>query len=119
MTGLAVTRTVVIGEGGDAPLAVTVRELTVAEIRAWLADVQQAQGADLVDVLLLKDVALQDITRMSSLSMDQINTLTPSQLRAVLDAAREINADFFALRGGIVEIGNQILSPASSAQSPA
>ena len=34
MSGLAVTRTIVLGEGGEAPLAVTVRELTVAEIRA-------------------------------------------------------------------------------------
>ena len=119
MTGLAVTRTVVIGEGGDAPLAVTVRELTVAEIRAWLADVQQAQGADLVDVLLLKDTTLQDLMRMSSLSMDQINQLTPSQLRAVLDTAREINADFFVLRGGIVEIGTQMLSPGLNGPSQA
>lgn len=100
---LAVTRTVVIGEGSESPLAVTVHELTVAEIRTWLKEIGGGSaGVDAVDVLLLKDVSLQDLMRLSSLTQEQIDGLTPSQLRQVLDAARDINADFFGLRAGLV-----------------
>lgn len=119
MTGLAVTRTVVLGEGGEAPLAVTVRELTVGEIRAWLKDVQGDGTVDLVDVMLLRDVSLQDIGHMSSLTAAQIEGLTPSQLHQVLDAAREINSDFFALRAGILSVGLATQSESLSAPSAA
>lgn len=117
MSGLAVTRTVVIGEGGEAPLAVTVRELTVGEIRAWLAGLAGLQ-LDLVDALLLGDITPQDLARLSSLTLAQVETLTPSQLRLVLDAAREVNADFFALLGKIVSLGQTQL-PFLSEPSPA
>lgn len=120
MSGLAVTRTVVIGEGGDAPLAVTVRELTVSEIRAWLADVQKASDSvDVIDVMLLRDVSLQDVQRMSSLAAEQVEGLAPSQLREVVAAARELNEDFFALRAGLLSVIPAIQSEPSSAQSPA
>jgi hypothetical protein len=120
MSGLAVTRTVVIGEGGEAPLAVTVRELTVGEIRAWLADVQAASDAvDIVDVMLLRDVSLQDVQRMSSLTAEQVEALAPSQIRTVVAAARELNEDFFGLRAGLLSVIPAMPSEPSSAQSPA
>lgn len=121
------TRTVVIGEGGEAPLAVTVRELTVGEIRAWLKDLQSESAEiqsgrmepDLIDVMLLRDVSLQDVRRMSSLTAEQVEGLAPSQLRDVVAAARELNEDFFALRAGLLSVIPVIPSEPSSAQSPA
>lgn len=120
MSGLAVTRTVVIGEGGEAPLAVTVRELTVSEIRAWLADVQKASDSvDVIDVMLLRDVSLQDVQRMSSLTAEQVEGLAPSHLRKVVADARELNEDFFALRAGLLSVAAAIPLESSSAQSAA
>lgn len=114
------TRTVVIGEGGDAPLAVTVRELTVSEIRAWLADVQKASDSvDVIDVMLLRDVSLQDVQRMSSLTAEQVEGLAPSHLRKVVADARELNEDFFALRAGLLSVAAAIPLESSSAQSAA
>lgn len=120
MSGLAVTRSLTLGEGGDAPLAVTVRELTVGEIRAWLKDVQaQSDAVDVVDVMLLRDVSLQDVMRLTSLTAVQVEGLGPSQLRTVVEAAREINEDFFALRAGLLTVAVAIPSESSSAPSAA
>lgn len=120
MSGLALTSSLILGEGGDTPLAVTVRELTVKEIRAWLKDVQERSDAvDVVDVMLLRDVSLQDVMRMTSLTSDQVETLGPSQLRRVVVAARENNEDFFALRAGLLTVAAAIPSESSSAPSAA
>lgn len=118
MSGLAVTRTIVLGEGGEAPLAVTVRELTVAEIRTWMAGAQEA-SPDLVNNLLLRDVSLEDLPHLSSLTPAQIDGRTPSELQRVLDAAREVNTHFFALLAAVGTLARQMQSAASSGPSPA
>lgn len=120
MSGLAVTRSIILGEGGDAPLAVTVRELTVGEIRAWLKEVQsQSPEIDVVDVMLLRDVSLQDVARLTSLTHAQIETVGPSKLKEVVAVAREINDAFFDLRARLLTVAAVIPSEISSAQSPA
>ncbi|MBN9696865.1 MAG: hypothetical protein J0L85_13815 [Zoogloea sp.] len=120
MSGLAVARSLILGEGSDAPLAVTVRELTVGEIRAWLKDVQsQSDAVDVVDVMLLRDVSLQDVMRLTSLTATQVESLGPSRLREVVAVAREINEDFFALRAGLLTVAAAIPSESSSAPSVA
>lgn len=118
MSGLAVTRTIVLGEGGEAPLAVTVRELTVAEIRTWMADAQEA-SPDLVSNLLLRGVSLADLAHLSSLTPAQIDSLAPSQLQAVLDVAKEVNTHFFALLAAVGTLARQMQSAASNGPSPA
>ena len=118
MSGLTVNRIVVLGEGSDAPLAVTVRELTVAEIRAWIAESQEA-SPDLVNNLLLRDVALEDLTHLSSLTAEQIDQLAPSQLQEVLDVAREVNTHFFVLLAAVGTLARQMQSAASSGPLPA
>lgn len=118
MSALGITRTVVLGEGGDAPLAVTVRELTVEEIRNWMASAQDA-SPDLVNNLLLRDVSLEDLPHLSSLTPAQINGRTPSELQRVLDAAREVNTHFFALLAAVGTLARQMQSAASSGPSPA
>lgn len=118
MAALATHRTVTLREGTATPVAVTVRELTVAEIRKWLADAQEALP-DLVDNLLLRDVALPDLMHLSSLTPEQIDELTPSELQVVLDAARELNSHFFDLLAGVQTLAKQMRSAASSEPSPA
>lgn len=94
-----------IGDGRT----VTVRELTVAEIRRWLLDMSDDAAAetdvDVVDQLLLDDVALGDIARMTDLPVDEMDAMSPSDLRALAKVCRELNADFFSLRDRLVGIG--------------
>ncbi|WP_155945679.1 hypothetical protein [Metapseudomonas resinovorans] len=81
---------------------VTVRELTVAEVRQWLGDASSRQQIDTVDAMLFEDISLPDLARMTSLDVDSMGDWQPSQLREVIAAAKDMNKDFFALRERIV-----------------
>lgn len=80
---------------------VAVKELTVGEIRAWLRDTSQA-SADLIDALLVDEVSISDLMRMTDLTAERMDELRPSDLNRLRDAAKEVNPDFFKLRGRIL-----------------
>ena len=86
-----------------AGISITVRELTVSDIRTALKMEESENNADAVDMFLLEDVSLPDIGRMTDLSLEQMAGMKPSELRQVADACREVNADFFALRGRVLK----------------
>jgi hypothetical protein len=89
---------------------VTLKELTVGEIRAWMADFGGNAGAgDVVDVALFEDATLDDLLMMSDLTAAEIAAATPSELAAVKDAAKEANRDFFSLRGRLAKLGEAVL----------
>lgn len=93
--------------------SVRVYELTVGEVRAWLAD-PAAQGQDIVALGLFEDVSLADLVRMTDLEPGELDGLLPSQLRQVADACREANPHFFALVGRIAAS----VRPAPTAPEP-
>lgn len=92
-----------------AGLKVVVRELTVAEIRAWL-DGKVDETPDLVDSFLSEEIALSDLPVMSDLTREAIDGLTPSEIDDVIAACREVNARFFAMRARLAEVGQRILT---------
>ncbi len=75
-----------------------VRELTVADIRLWLKDLLETTEPDLVAEALFDDLSLGDLPRLTSLTADQVESMTPSEIRQVIEAAKAVNADFFGLR---------------------
>lgn len=87
---------------------VVVRELTVGEIRAWLAD--KVQPGDVVDSMLFADIAVSDLLILSDLTAVEIEELTPGEIDLVLAVSKEINVTFFAMRGKILEFGEKILA---------
>lgn len=88
--------------------AVQVRELTVGEIRRWLAS--KVGPGDVVDSLLFEEVALSDLSFLSDLDAAAVDALTPSEIDKVVSVAREINAVFFAMRERTVALGRRILA---------
>lgn len=99
-------------------LTVTVRELTVGEIRAWMKRMAEGGDADVVGDLLLEEVGLSDLLSMCDASREQLDALTPKQVRELYAACEEVNRDFFALRARVEALGRKILaqhSPSSSA----
>lgn len=97
---------------------VTVRELTVAEIRAWLRGLDQAEAGgrmqDLVDLALMDDVSLSDIERMTNLRMDEIEEFTPSEIEAVVAVCREVNPRFFGLQDRLRMVARRVAGRAIS-----
>lgn len=79
-------------------LHVTVREMTVMQVRSLLQDAAAApESFDIVNSWLIPDISLGDLKRMSTLADDDINQLHPSDLRKIMEACKELNPDFFAL----------------------
>ena len=110
---MRLTKTIEVGDQ-----AVHVKEITVAELRQWWAEVQAgAGGGDAVDGALFADLSLTDLARMTSLTSEVIDTLAPSEIRLVIDACREVNPDFFAMQERLANIGRSLLSGISSASS--
>lgn len=94
---------------------VEVRELTVAEIAAWLAGAAAAEGdaagaagdltaapagSDLAARLLCGEDFSPDDLRLFSpgLSDELLGLATPGELRQLWAAAQDLNRDFFAMR---------------------
>jgi len=101
---------------------VTVRELTVGEIRDWLRDMDARNAPlDLVDGMLLTELAISDLCRMSDLPEDALDDLTQSEIDRLLEAARELNPHFFGMLARLAEAGRRLLesAPKSSSASPA
>ena len=87
---------------------VQVREMTVGEIRQWLAS--KTGIGDLVDSMLFEEIALSDLSFMTDLKGDDIDALTPSAINQVLDVAKEVNATFFVMCEKTAALGQRILA---------
>ena len=103
---------------------VTVRELTVGEVRAWLADAEgqvqrDADGMpDIVGMWLLEDCTFGDLMQMSSASRDLLDSATESDLLRLVACCRELNPGFFGLRARLMAIGQRALDQSAPAISP-
>lgn len=73
---------------------VIVRELTVKQVR----DLFMKPPVDLVDSLMLGECSLTELEDISDLSKEDMESMAPSDLQAVLDAAKEVNPGFFGLK---------------------
>lgn len=97
---------------------VNVRELTVGEVRAWLAglELQAAKPVDVVDDALFEGFSLADLPLFTE-SVYDVDSLSQSDIRNIHEAAKRINPDFFALRGKLLMVGRAL--PKGEAEAPA
>jgi len=91
---MSITRSVNLGGGLD----VEVRELTVAEIRGWMAEPTKPEEREfdlLTDLMSFDGIGMDEIHRFTNLKREVIETLPPSQLAKVAAVIKELNAVFF------------------------
>lgn len=81
--------------------SVTLRELTVGEVRGMLLSRPEQ---DTVDYLLFDDITLGELMQMTDLSKETIDNLTQSELDTVRVKAKELNPHFFAMMNRIKEL---------------
>lgn len=79
-----------------------VHELTVGEIRAWLAG-SEFMSNDAVGALLFEDFDLRMLAVCCAAEVSAFDPLTPGQLRELQVRCQAVNADFFAMRQRMVE----------------
>lgn len=112
---MALTTTVQAGA-----LAVTVRELTVREVRDWAQSIEMGLiKVDPVAFMALDDASLQDLEFMTDKTVADLEVLAPSELAEVVANCRKLNPHFFRLRaamsGAALVMREEALRPASSA----
>lgn len=81
--------------------SVTLRELTVGEVRGMLLSRPEQ---DTVDYLLFDDITLGELMQMTDLSKETIDNLTQSELDTVRVKAKELNPHFFAMMNRIKQL---------------
>jgi len=104
--------TKIVRAGG---VEVTVKEISLGEIRAWLKG-SESLSADLLDATLFEDFSVADLRYLSSLTAEQAELLTPAELRSIQAAAKELNADFFGFRRRLFDLGS--IAAAAQSQKP-
>ncbi|WP_416243473.1 hypothetical protein ACLSSQ_00440 [Azospira sp. APE16] len=95
---------------------IKVRELTVKEIRAWLADgmMKDLEKLSAVDLVLLDDVTLPDLKFMADITDEEIEESAPSQLESLRDFCKKVNKSFFELRKKLEEAGGKVLAQSAA-----
>ncbi len=80
-------------------LAVTVRELTVREVRDWAALAEQGLVPfDAIRHLALDECSIDDIILMSDATPEAMDALAPSEFGPLVEACRKLNPHFFRVR---------------------
>ena len=83
----------------DDECTVTVKELTVAEIRAWLSEVKpesEEPKFDLItDLLSFDGIGMDELYKFTDLTKEQIEALPLSAMQKVASVIKEVNGVFF------------------------
>lgn len=116
MTGMASRQVLRLGEGDDARVVV-VRELTLGDFRAWLKHAAEHPMADPVTALLFEQFDAADLVHFTDLTADELEAMTPAQMRKVWRVVQEVNGDFFAMLGRVA--GRAIRSSGAAQSSSA
>lgn len=86
----------------------TVRELTVGEVREWFKKMANPTEADVVGDMLFGNYALNDLTVMSSVEVGQLDKFSVSEIEKLAEACKKLNASFFQFRAKLEDIGRSL-----------
>ncbi len=98
---------------------VTVRELTVAEVRAWVVEMESGMPVDALGSLVFDDCALADLARMSDADPAALEALTYGELLPLRDACKALNPHFFRVRAAMQKVARAIEAEAEAMISTA
>ena len=87
---------------------VTARELTVAEVRTWLVEVEAGTEVDPLGSMIFDDCSLSDLARMSDVDPDALEGLTYGELAPLRDACKMLNPHFFRVRAALQKVARAI-----------
>jgi hypothetical protein len=87
-----VTRDLTFGD-----LKITVKELTVAEVRNWIneAKTEKSEFDFFVDLLSFDGIGIDEIHLFTDLKKEQVDELPPSVLAKAAAVIKEVNGVFF------------------------
>jgi len=98
---------------------VTVRELTVREVRDWMVELETRQEADAIGALALDECRLEDLARMSDISAADLEGYTPSEMEDLVVVCKALNPHFFKVRAALTSVARLIQKEAQALVSTA
>lgn len=109
---MSAARLIVVGA-----YSVTVKELTVTDVRNWVAIQEAGIAVDVVGQMVFDDCSLDDLARMSDMSIEAMNECTHAQLLVLRDACRGLNPHFFKVREALVNVSRVMQAELDSLSS--
>ena len=98
---------------------VTVRELTVREVRDWLTAQEVARESDVIGALALDECSLDDLAHMSDISAVDLEGYAPSELVDLVSLCKALNPHFFKVRAALSSVARLVLTEAQALASTA
>jgi hypothetical protein len=74
------------------------RELTFAEVRAWVAEVAATPQRDPVHALAFPGLGLDELAKMCDSPVEILESFTAGELQPLVDVVKSLNAPFFRVR---------------------
>lgn len=100
---MAATAEITLGEH-----TVTVRELSVAEVRNWVVEAESGAEVDPLRTLVFEDCSLDDLARMCDLPAEAMEAFGPLELAPLRDKCKRLNPHFFRVREALINVSRSI-----------
>lgn len=101
------------------PHRVTVRELSVTDVRDWVAENEAGAIVDPLRALVFDDCSLDDLARMCDLSAEKMEAFGALELTPLRDRCKALNPHFFKVREALAGVSRAILAGLDSLSSTA
>lgn len=99
--------------------SVTVKELTVTDVRNWVAEQEAGAMVDPLRSMVFDDCSLDDLARMASLEAQAMESMTYADLDTLRSACKALNPHFFRVRAALLRVARQLEAEVASMTSTA
>lgn len=94
-------------------IPVTVRELTLREVRDWLTEVEAGERTDPVHALAFEGFNLADLAKMIDVPVGQLEG-APSDLEELITTCKALNPHFFRVRAALNSVARMVVAEAQA-----
>ncbi|MBP8788755.1 MAG: hypothetical protein KBE22_03210 [Candidatus Accumulibacter sp.] len=98
---------------------VTVKELSVADVRNWVAENEAGATVDPLRSLVFDDCSLDDLARMCDMPAEVMEKFGPLELAPLREKCKAFNPHFFKVREALTGVSRAIQAGLDSLSSTA
>jgi len=98
---------------------ITVKELSVSDVRSWVAENEAGALVDPLRALVFDDCSLDDLARMCDLSAEDMESFGPLELSPLREKCKAFNPHFFKVREALTGVSRAIQAGLDSLSSTA
>ena len=88
--------------------SVTVKELTVSDVRNWVAEQEAGASVDPLRSMVFDDCSLDDLARMADIEAIALESMTFADLETLRTTCKALNPHFFRVRAALLRVARQL-----------